>query len=256
MLEGIPVMGDAWLVPRRRLLRVTAALAALPALLSVVLADAAQAGEGLPAPAVPVVAATAAQVTAASPPTLRLGSTGADVLRLHRRLRELGYDVGKVNSTFGSDTLHGVRAFQKVQGLTVNGVVTATAWARLAEPIVPDARYLGSDPAVEVDLTKRVLYLTRGGAVTAIFDISPGKASTPTVTGQFTIYRRVNRWHYGRLGGLYRPNYFHRGFALHGSLSVPTYPASHGCVRLTTASMNRLWPQLSIGERVFVYRPR
>jgi lipoprotein-anchoring transpeptidase ErfK/SrfK len=35
---------------------------------------------------------------------------------------------------------------------------------------------------------------------------------------------------------------------------VPTYAASHGCVRVTIAAMNRLWSTLYIGERVHVYR--
>jgi lipoprotein-anchoring transpeptidase ErfK/SrfK len=51
-----------------------------------------------------------------------------------------------------------------------------------------------------------------------------------------------------------RPNYFYRGYALHGSTSVPTSAASHGCVRLTIPAMNRVWSQLVIGERVYVYR--
>ncbi|MDQ1305683.1 MAG: hypothetical protein QG671_1515, partial [Actinomycetota bacterium] len=34
----------------------------------------------------------------------------------------------------------------------------------------------------------------------------------------------------------------------------PTYAASLGCVRLTSASMDRLWPRLSRGKTVFVYR--
>jgi lipoprotein-anchoring transpeptidase ErfK/SrfK len=29
---------------------------------------------------------------------------------------------------------------------------------------------------------------------------------------------------------MWRPNYFYGGYALHGSTSVPTYAASHGCV--------------------------
>jgi lipoprotein-anchoring transpeptidase ErfK/SrfK len=255
-------MADAGFVAQRRLVRVTAAVAVLPALWSGVLTDAARADDGHRLPAVPVAAPTTSTTPTTTPittpitttPTLRLGARGADVLRLQRRLRELGYDVGKVHSGFGDDTLHAVRAFQKVQGMTVDGVVTAATWTRLADPVVPRARFVDDVPAVEVDLTTRVLYLTRGGAVTAVFDVSPGKRSTPTVTGQFTIYRQVNRWDHGPLGGLYRPKYFHRGFALHGSLSVPTYSASHGCVRLTTAGMDRLWPQLSIGEKVSVYR--
>ena len=31
---------------------------------------------------------------------------------------------------------------------------------------------------------------------------------------------------------LYYPSYFLRGFAVHGYVDVPTYPASHGCVRI------------------------
>jgi hypothetical protein len=35
---------------------------------------------------------------------------------------------------------------------------------------------------------------------------------------------------------------------------VPTYAASHGCVRVTIPAMNRVWSRLFIGERVYVYR--
>jgi peptidoglycan hydrolase-like protein with peptidoglycan-binding domain len=263
-------MRDPRSVLHGRRLRRAAALAVLPALLLAVVPDAARADDPSPTvststpdpstepspPTTPAPPWTTPPTTApaVSLPTLRPGATGPDVLRLQRRLRVLGYDVGKANSSFDEDTLHGVRAFQKVQHLPVDGVVSAPVWARLADPVVPRTRYVANDDAVEVDLTARVLYLTRGGAVTAIFDVSPGKRSTPTVTGRFTIYRRVNRWDHGPLGGLYRPNYFHHGFALHGSLSVPTYSASHGCVRLTPASMDRLWQKLSVGERVSVYR--
>ena len=79
-------------------------------------------------------------------------------------------------------------------------------------------------------------------------------ATTPTPTGTFAITRCIDGWRQSSLGLLWRPNYFHGGYALHGSTSVPTYAASHGCVRLTVPAMNRAWSQLSIGERVHVYR--
>ena len=41
-------------------------------------------------------------------------------------------------------------------------------------------------------------------------------------------------------------------FAPHGSTSVPTYAASHGCVRLTVPAMNR-WSSLHINERIYGY---
>jgi N-acetylmuramoyl-L-alanine amidase len=103
---------------------------------------------------------------------------------------------------------------------------------------------------VEVNLTRRVVYLTRSGAVTRILDASPGKPSTPTPTGSFSIYRRIDGWRQSPLGLLWRANYFYRGYALHGSTSVPTYAASHGCVRMTIPAMNRVWSRLFIGERV------
>jgi L,D-transpeptidase catalytic domain len=52
--------------------------------------------------------------------------------------------------------------------------------------------------------------------------------------GRFRIYWRYNGWRAGPLGSIYRPKYFHAGYALHGMTSVPAYPASHGCVRMTS----------------------
>lgn len=53
---------------------------------------------------------------------------------------------------------------------------------------------------------------------------------------------------------MYRPNYFHGGYALHGMTSVPSYPASHGCVRMTVPTMDRMWSSLWIGMPVAIYR--
>ena len=62
-----------------------------------------------------------------------------------------------------------------------------------------------------------------------------------TVTGRFTVYARQGS---GCRSSVYpRPHggapmpycmYFHKGYALHGSATVPGYNASHGCVRLFT----------------------
>ncbi|MEV4702442.1 L,D-transpeptidase family protein [Actinoplanes sp. NPDC049316] len=195
-----------------------------------------------------------AQVSLAARPTIRYGDKGANVTYLQQRLTALHYDVGTVDGDFGSNTLHGVYAFQKVQKITIDGVVGPVTWSKLASPYRPTAKYRHSAAAVEVNLTRRVVYLTRNGAVTRIMDSSPGKAATPTPRGNFTIYRRINGWRQSSLGLLWRPNYFYKGYALHGSTSVPTYAASHGCVRLTVPAMNRAWSQLFIGEHVHVYR--
>jgi lipoprotein-anchoring transpeptidase ErfK/SrfK len=46
---------------------------------------------------------------------------------------------------------------------------------------------------------------------------------------------------------------FHTHYAIHGFPSVPTYPASHGCVRVPIWIADWLYQQSPVGERVYVY---
>jgi lipoprotein-anchoring transpeptidase ErfK/SrfK len=52
---------------------------------------------------------------------------------------------------------------------------------------------------------------------------------------------------------MYSPWYFYGGYAIHGSSSVPPYPASHGCVRVTTWDADFLSHHLEIGIPVHVW---
>lgn len=190
----------------------------------------------------------------ASMPVLRQGSRGSAVTYLQRRLATLRYDVGPIDGVFGYSTYHGVVAFQKVNGLVRDGIVGPQTWAALSRPVIPRPKYWHSSNGLEANLTKQVLYLTRQGAIIRILDASSGKASTPTPTGNFKVTRRIDGWRESSLGLLWRPNYFYYGYAVHGSTSVPAYPASHGCVRVTIPAMNRLWSQIGVGTPVHIYR--
>lgn len=222
-------------------------------------AAATAAGEAAASPtaavAAPAAAAPAAPASAvAAPrPVLRQGSTGYWVSNLQRRLHGLGYDVGTMDGQFGPQTFHGVVAFQKVNNLGRDGVVGHTTWAMLDNPLIPKPRYNHAGLAVEVRLDKQVLFLTRANKVVRIVDASSGTASTPTPTGNFTDIRQIDGWRQSSLGLLWRPHYFYRGYAVHGSRSVPNYPASHGCVRVTIEAMNRLWTVMRTGMPVHVY---
>jgi N-acetylmuramoyl-L-alanine amidase len=226
--------------------------------LALVAALGVQVAGALAANASPAARATSARLAPvallATQPVLRSGSRGAAVVTLQRRLVALHYDIGGVDGIFGPETFHGVVAFQKVNGLTRDGVVGPRTWAALAHPVVPRPRRTFSGISVEVNLTKQVLYLARNDAVIRILDSSTGKSSTPTPVGNFSVQRRIDGWRQSPLGLLWRPNYFFRGYAVHGSTSVPAFPASHGCVRVTIAAMNRLWSVLRIGMPVSVYR--
>jgi Putative peptidoglycan binding domain/L,D-transpeptidase catalytic domain len=189
---------------------------------------------------------------------------GAAVRSLQERLVALGYFLSFVDGVFGESTEHAVVAFQKVNGLARDGVVGPRTRRALERPIRPLPGHVGARSHVEVDLTRQVVYLVEAGRITTIFDSSTGSghlyedggevhmARTPE--GSFRVERIIDGWRESSLGLLWRPAYIYGGYALHGSTSVPPYPASHGCVRLTIAAMDRLFPRVAIGTRVYVYR--
>ncbi len=110
----------------------------------------------------------------------------------------------------------------------------------------------GEAHRVEIDLNRQVLFLYEGGSLTWILPVSSGTSGTPTLTGSFRIYSQRSGWETSRYGRLYNSQYFVGGYAIHGSLSVPNYPASHGCVRITMAAADILPGRLSIGTPVHV----
>lgn len=70
--------------------------------------------------------------------------------------------------------------------------------------------------------------------------IERGDAVTP-VGLHHVIRERPDGWWEGDLGEIYRPKYFVGGIAIHGSNSIPNYPASHGCVRVSVPAMDWIW---------------
>jgi lipoprotein-anchoring transpeptidase ErfK/SrfK len=48
-------------------------------------------------------------------------------------------------------------------------------------------------------------------------------------------------------------NYFIRGYAIHGFASVPTYAASHGCIRVPIPVARSIYDWISLGDTIYVY---
>jgi hypothetical protein len=197
------------------------------------------------------------------PDQLRSGSEGAEVEALQRRLHELGYQVQEADGQFGSETLHSVVAFQKVNRLGRDGVVGPITRKALEDPRVPKPRSTRSGFHVEADLTHQVVYMVRDGRIEQILDASSASGQNYTVDGDvrlavtprgsFRIQRKIDGWRQSKLGLLYRPAYFTGGYALHGAYSVPPFPASHGCIRITTTAMDRWYNRLPVGTPMLVY---
>jgi lipoprotein-anchoring transpeptidase ErfK/SrfK len=111
-------------------------------------------------------------------------------------------------------------------------------------------KYPGAGEHAEVSLAQQVLVLIKDGKPFAIYPVSTGKPSTPTVTGHYSFYRQEPGYN---SEGMYYSFYWHNGYAVHGYAEVPDYAASHGCVRTFIADQPRIYEQLHFGESIFVY---
>jgi peptidoglycan hydrolase-like protein with peptidoglycan-binding domain len=205
-----------------------------------------------------MVPTSAASARPSAPPmehlsgdVLEPGDTGAAVVRLQRRLAELRYWLGTVDGTYGELTEQAVLAFQKVNGLRRDGITGPETRAALEHPVRPLARSRGP-LSLEAVQDAQVLLLSRFGHVRRIFNAATGTASTPTPNGRYRIYREIHGWHRSPLGLMYNPKYFVAGYAIHGALEIPAWPASHGCVRVSVAAADFLWRRIPIGTPVSV----
>ena len=193
------------------------------------------------------------------------GSSGPLVTLLQQLLTERGFYRGAVDGSYGAGTRQAVMAFHKDQGLTRSWDWQGSDWARLAAYTGPDITDRPDEPyRMEIDLTKQVAYLVEGGVGTGIVPVSSGngalfegkdgqmiRARTPR--GDFTFDRHIAGLRVSYLGVLYKPWYFRGGYAIHGSPSVPGYPASHGCVRIPNWEADWMDDHLFIGMPVHVY---
>ncbi|MBN1209210.1 MAG: peptidoglycan-binding protein [Myxococcaceae bacterium] len=80
----------------------------------------------------PVSSSRATALTArTSMPTVREGSRGPAVRELQTLLKSKGFNPGGVDGVFGPKTKAAVLAFQRSQGIAVDGVVGPQTWGRL-----------------------------------------------------------------------------------------------------------------------------
>ncbi|MGB8650817.1 MAG: L,D-transpeptidase family protein [Mycobacteriales bacterium] len=216
--------------------------------------------------AVPSTAPATTSPTASPSPSAspRPKPASYDVKAVQRRLTDLHYYGGAVDGVVGASLRSAVMAFQKVNGLGADGSVGPITLAALRSPKAPTLRGSGPGTRVEVDLTKQVLYLVRDNAIVRVLPVSSGsgkhyltksghRATALSPIGHYVVQRRIVGERHADLGTLYDPQYFYQGWAIHGSNSVPAYPASHGCIRVTRADAKYLLREIGVGTAVYVY---
>jgi L,D-transpeptidase catalytic domain len=183
-------------------------------------------------------------------PSLHPGECGQVVKGFKKALAKMGYVSGGgrcFNGRLGREVL----AYRKVNDMNRS----QKAGAGLVKKVFGGkggyhVRYPKAGEHAEVSLGKQVLVLIKKGKPFAIYPVSTGKPSTPTITGHYTFYRQEPGFN---SHGMYYSFYWHNGYAVHGYAEVPNYAASHGCVRTFIADQPRIYEQLHFGESIFVF---
>ena len=185
-------------------------------------------------------------------------------LDIEQRLNDLGYWITKVDGKSDDSTRQAIIAFQKVEGRKRTGVLSAADTALLQNASRPTPKYASGPAHVEVDIGRQVLlYVGDDGVVQKVISVSTGSEKkyfdenewqvAHTTRGNFKVQWKYNGVRKASLGDLYYPSYFNGGIAVHGSPSIPPFPASHGCVRIPMFADKALYKMMPVGTPVHVY---
>ena len=137
------------------------------------------------------------------------------------------------------------------QGVKKSGLTELTVRSN-EEEVQTDAPML-----VTVSIDKQNLRFYRGTQKLETSKVSSGKPGHDTPMGVFSILEKRKRHRSNIYSGAPMP-YMQRltwsGIALHESNSVPSWPASHGCVRLPAAFAKKLYNLTERGAHVLIAR--
>jgi len=194
-------------------------------------------------------------------PSIAMSQTRAEIKEAEQRLAGLGYWTGAVDGVLDRATRLGLIAFQKYEGRAITGRITLSELEAIRAGSSPKAKESGYEH-VEVNLDRQVMMLVNADDGVRVLHISSGterefleegKTSTAhTPRGRFIVYDKVTGWD-GRPGGMYYSSYISGGVAIHGYPSVPTEPASHGCIRLPIYVAKEVSQLMPRGTIVLVY---
>ncbi|HZL63362.1 MAG TPA: L,D-transpeptidase [Thermoleophilia bacterium] len=182
-----------------------------------------------------------------------VGSHGPMVKGLLTALARLKVRVPGIGSSFSGQDGDALVAFQKAYGLSRSRVADHAVWRKLDGARLIRPRYKSPRVHVEVNKARQILMVVRNGVVYGYIPVSTG-ATGNTPEGSFSIRQKspatstffgpaTLTWVMGFIGN----------FAIHGYPEVPSYPASHGCIREPLWAANWTYSQSFVGERLYVY---
>ena len=192
----------------------------------------------------------------------RAGMSVAQIKEAEKLLSDLGYWTGPVDGRLDDGSRAALIAFQKWEGREITGRLTRDELDAMRNAAVPKPRDTGYEH-VEVDVDRQVLMLVKEDDSVRVLPVSTGSGKefmdegqmsiAYTPRGRFVVYDKTYGWEDGHLGSVYYANYITGGVAIHGYLSVPNQPASHGCIRIPMFAARQVSDLLPKGTIVLVY---
>jgi hypothetical protein len=183
-------------------------------------------------------------------PSLHKGSGGSEVNLFNKLLAKQGYATSH-GKKYTQTTAWGVLAFRKVHGMSRIESASSGIFKTLAEGHgAYEVQHPGAGKHAEVNLAKQVLVLADGDKPVSTYHISSGTMATPSDPGGYQFYRRQPGFN---SLGMYYSTYYHGGEAIHGYHSVPTHPASHGCIRVPIPQAREIYNWVQLGMPIWVY---
>lgn len=186
----------------------------------------------------------------------------AQIKEAEQRLVSLGYWAGRIDGVFDVASRQALIAFQKWEGRPITGKLNAEELEALRTSLGPKPRDPGYEH-VEVDVDRQILMVVGEDGGVKVLPVSTGndekfmsdgqESVAYTPRGRFVVYDKSYGWENGQLGSVYYANYITGGVAIHGYETVPTKPASHGCIRIPMFAAREVSKLLPLGTIVLVY---
>jgi hypothetical protein len=170
------------------------------------------------------------------------------------RLATLGYlDPGDVSGSPTYLTEQALLAFQGWEDLARTGTVTGETQLDLFRARAPRPATRSPGRHLEIYRDRGVVLMVEDGDVVRAVHASTGSLGR-TPVGDFEVYAKsLYSWSVPFHVWMPYAAYFRGGIATHQSADVPSYPASHGCVRLPEGEAQRVYGFVDVGTPVRVF---
>ena len=207
--------------------------------------------------------------------TLRRGYTGDDVVTVQQRLKELGYYTGSIDGVYGSGSIAAATAFQKNNGLKVDGLTGQSTYAALFSSSAVAAGSSGSSSSGSSSSSGAYVKLKSGDKGTEVkklqqalkdlgYNVSADGTYGPITVAAVTAFQKLNGLDDDGIAGAKTQTVLYSGNAKRydsssnsGSSSggTGTTVAPNGATIQLLHWFNDVKPTLKNGQNLIAYDP-